>query len=215
MSSLALNSTTFREAVDTLRNIDPMFDMLVKRCGYPKMVQREANFPSLMHIILEQQVSLASAQATFDKLGAHVVELTPETFLPLTDEKLRDLGFSRQKTAYGRGLAQALVSRELVLENLAHLPDEDVHNELVKLKGIGRWTTDVYLMMALGRPDIWPVGDLALVVAMQKLKKLEKRPGQDAMMEYGEPWRPFRSVAAHILWTFYLSPGFKRYQEEG
>ena len=166
------------------------------------------------HIILEQQVSLASAQAAIDKLLNYVGKLTPKAFVQLSDQQLRSFGFSRQKTRYCRGLAEALLSEDLELGRLSQLDDEAAHNELVKLKGIGRWTTDVYLMMALCRPDIWPVGDLALVIAMQKLKDLPQRPDKEQMMTLADPWRPYRSAAAHILWTFYLSDGFKRYPEE-
>jgi len=208
------NQEEFNKAVEELGKRDSALAMLLKRCGMPKMVRRQPGFASLVHIILEQQVSLASAQAAFDKLLNHVGELTPEPFMLLSDEQLRSFGFSRQKTRYCRGLAEALLSGELKLDSLSELDDESAHNELVKLKGIGRWTTDVYLMMALYRPDIWPVGDLALVIAMQKLRALPQRPDKEEMMRLAEPWRPYRSAAAHILWTFYLSDGFKQYPEE-
>lgn len=208
------NTDEFNNAVKELVKRDSGLAMLIERCGMPKMVLRQPGFASLVHIILEQQVSLASARAAFDKLVNYLGNVSPAAFLPLSDEQLKSFGFSRQKTRYCRGLAEALLSGELNLEGLGELEDEAAHNELVKLKGIGRWTTDVYLMMALCRPDIWPVGDLALVIAMQKLKNLPQRPDKEQMMILAEPWRPYRSAAAHILWTFYLSDGFKRYPEE-
>ena len=158
-----------------------------------------------MHIILEQQVSLASARAAYEKLLAAASPLTPARLLEFTDAELKTIGFSRQKTAYCRGLAQALLKRDLDLEALAQLPDTQVRANLMACKGIGPWTADIYLLMVLRRPDIWPVGDLALASAVQQVKGLADRPDSQRMLEIAEPWRPHRAVAARLLWHFYLS----------
>jgi DNA-3-methyladenine glycosylase II len=169
------------------------------------MWDREPGFPTLVHIILEQQVSLASARACFDKLCATVGELTPSSLLALTDGELKEVGFSRQKTDYARTLARAVEGSALVLDTLDELSDDEARHELMQIKGIGRWTADIYLLMALGRPDIWPVGDLALVAAAQRVKGLARRPTADEFHRFGDDWRPWRSVAARLLWHRYLA----------
>lgn len=169
------------------------------------MWDREPGFPTLIHIILEQQVSLASARACFEKLLAEVGRLTPESLLDLDHAAMKRVGFSRQKTEYARLLATALIDGDLDLDGLASLPDDEVRERLMRLKGIGRWTADIYLLMALGRPDVWPVGDLALVVAAKDVKDLDARPTADEFRDLGDAWRPWRSVAARLLWNHYLS----------
>jgi DNA-3-methyladenine glycosylase II len=165
----------------------------------------------LVHIILEQQVSLASARAAFDRLRRAIDPLTPESFLTLTDAELLAIGFSRQKTTYCRYLATALSRGELDLRALSRNRDDGaVKQELIKLKGIGHWTADIYLLMALRRGDIWPVGDLALAVALKEIKRLEKRPGPEEMELIATPWRPFRAIAARLLWHHYLSTPRRR-----
>jgi DNA-3-methyladenine glycosylase II len=177
---------------------------VVETYGPPPLWSRTQGFPTLLYIILEQQVSLASARACYEKLLAAVTRLTPRTFLKLDDETLLAIGFSRQKRDYGRGLARALVSGKLDLDGLATLDDDEARARLMALRGIGRWTADIYLMMALVRMDIWPVGDLALATAAQKVKRLRKRPGPERLETLGRRWKPWRSVAAHILWYDYL-----------
>jgi DNA-3-methyladenine glycosylase II len=154
---------------------------------------------------LEQQVSLASAKATYDRLRATLSPLTPSQFLTLDEVTLKQIGFSRQKTRYSRLLAQALVAGELDLELLADLADEQVRAELTNIKGIGPWTANIYLLLVLRRPDIWPSRDLALAVAVQKVKKLPTRPTPTELEEIAQPWRPWRAVAARLLWHDYLS----------
>lgn len=173
--------------------------------GTPPLWARHADFATLIHIILEQQVSLASAKAAFDKLQEKVGKVTPERVLALSDEEMKAAYFSRQKMGYARNLASAVLEKSLDLNNLDNLSDEKVREELIKIKGIGRWTSDIYLLMAMLRPDIMPKGDLALHVAWQKLKNLEKRPSSDEFIEIAEKWKPFRSVAARLLWHFYLN----------
>ena len=184
---------------------DADFARILQAYGTPPLWAREPGFATLIHIILEQQVSLASAQAAFDKLYNAIAPVTPENFLQLNDFELKVIGFSRQKTLYSRLLAEAIVDGQLDLEGLHLLPDEDVRENLKQLKGIGDWTADIYLLMALRRADIWPPGDLALLVAMQKMKQLVARPTRDEFEKFGEKWKPYRAVAARFLWHLYLS----------
>jgi len=179
---------------------------VLKRLGPPPLWNRESGFPTLVHIILEQQVSLASAKAAFDKLVARVTPLEPASFLELEDPDLKAIGFSGQKGLYCRELSRAVLDGTLDLESLDSLADDEVRAELMKTTGIGRWTADVYLLMALGRPDVWPQGDLALHKAVRDLKGLETPPSSIEFEELGEAWRPWRSVAARILWNHYLNP---------
>ncbi len=154
--------------------------------------------------MLEQQVSLASARAAFDRLVAATDPLTPERFLRLTDAQLLAIGFSRQKARYGRALATALVDGALDLDALAALDDEAVQRILEAIPGIGRWSSTIYLLMVLGRPDVWPVGDMALATAVGEATGLPARPGPDELARIGEAWRPWRSVAARLFWHDYL-----------
>lgn len=172
--------------------------------GTPPMWDRQPGFATLLQIILEQQVSLASAKACFDKLTARLSSVTPENVIKLNDAELKAVGFSRQKTAYARHLAEALLEERIDLDKLHTLPDPDVKAELIKLKGIGEWTSDIYLLMALLRPDVMPRGDIALHTAWHKLSG-DTRPSSDDFLAIAERWRPFRSVAARLLWHFYLS----------
>ena len=154
---------------------------------------------------IETFLTEVGAGAAYDRLLALADPLTPVSFLALAAAALRAAGFSRQKTAYGRHLAQGVLSGQLDLEALAGLDDDDVRARLTAVKGIGRWTADVYLLMALLRPDVWPIGDLALVTAVQRVKRLEQRPGGAAMIAMGEAWRPWRAVAARLFWVHYLT----------
>jgi DNA-3-methyladenine glycosylase II len=204
VSVTTLDGPSYRKALTELASCDSDLGGILDRFGPPPMWDREPGFPTLVHIILEQQVSLASARAAFDRLLGTVGDLTPESLLELDDETLKNAGFSRQKTEYGRILATALIDGSLDLDNLRMLPDDAVRAELMRLKGIGRWTADIYLLMALGRPDVWPIGDLALVVAAQRVKDLDTRPSPEEFQSLGEAWRPWRSVAARLLWHHYL-----------
>lgn len=201
----ALTDATLRTGVAELAQRDPDLKDVLTRLGPPPMWARSPGFPTLIHIILEQQVSLASARAAFDRLLALVSPLTPEGFLALEEITLRAAGFSRQKTTYSRLLATAILQGQLDLDRLALLPDDHVRAALVQLKGIGPWSADIYLLMALRRPDIWPAGDLALQIAAQQVKQLAQRPNAAEMNALAEPWRPWRAVAARLLWHHYLS----------
>lgn len=178
---------------------------IAARLGAPPLWDRPTGFATLIQIVLEQQVSLASAAAAFRRLEAATVPLTPDRFLGLTDAELLAIGFSRQKARYGRALAAALVDGGLDLDSLATVDDGDVQRALEAIPGIGRWTSTIYLLMALGRPDVWPAGDMALATAVAEIKGLEHRPGPHEMELLGEAWRPWRSVAARLFWHDYLA----------
>ncbi len=188
-----------------LADADPDLRRIHSVLGPPPLWARQPGFATLVHIILEQQVSLASARAAFQKLETALGVVTPEKFLPLSDEQLKRIGFSRQKTGYCRQLARAVIDNDLDLRKLEHLEDHSVRSELIRIKGIGAWTADIYLLMALLRPDIWPAGDLALASAMQQIKGLPARPGREEMEQIAAAWRPWRAVAARLLWHHYLS----------
>lgn len=205
MTVSSLDETGYRKALSELAARDADLGRVYEILGPPPMWNREPGFATLVHIILEQQVSLASARACLNKLLAIVGELTPASLLALDDATLRAAGFSRQKTEYARILATALGSGALDLDEVAGMPDDEARECLMEIKGIGRWTADIYLLMALGRPDIWPAGDLALVVAAQRIKGFGARPTPEEFQRLGDPWRPWRSVAARLLWHHYLS----------
>lgn len=180
------------------------FERVYEMYGSPPLWDREPGFATLIQIILEQQVSLASAKACFDKLTARLGEVTPNSLLTLNDAELKSVGFSRQKTAYARHLAEAVLEQRIDLDGLIHLPDAEVKSELIKLKGIGEWTSDIYLLMALLRPDVIPKGDIALHTAWHKLSG-EPQPSSDEFVELAIKWSPYRSTAARLLWHYYLS----------
>lgn len=199
-----INEKNLASACKMLAENDSDLAFIYKTYSTPPLWKRDENFPTLVHIILEQQVSLASALAAFNKLKGKVSEITPEAVLKLSDEQLKVAYFSRQKTIYVRELAKAILDKKLDLQNLQKLPDEAVKTELVKIKGIGNWTADIYLLMAMSRPDVMPKGDLALHIAWQKLTKSELRPTSEQIQIIAEKWKPLRSVAARLLWHFYL-----------
>lgn len=178
---------------------------IVTRHGPPPLWDRAPGFATLLHIVLEQQVSLASAQAAFDRLRAAADPLTPAGFLELSDAELLAIGFSRQKARYGRALANAVVDRSLDLDGLDELEDDAVHEALQAIPGIGPWTSTIYLLMVLGRPDVWPVGDIALAESVGQVKRLGRRPDAVEMARLGDAWRPWRSVAARLFWHDYLA----------
>src|ERR1700754_2413498 len=174
--------SNYQTICDQLASSDPDLQKIIDTHGYPPFWSRPNSFESLVHIILEQQVSLASALSALNKLKERVQELTPARVLLLTDEEMRACYVSRQKTGYIRYLAEALLSGQLKLEDFHHLPDEQIRAQLVALKGIGNWTADVYLMFALQRADIFPIGDLAMVNALKEVKQLPaKTPKEDIL----------------------------------
>ena len=184
---------------------DKSLASIIERHGHPPLWAREPGFATLLHIILEQQVSLASAKTAFDRLCAAIGRPAPQMFLTLDDAHLKAIGFSRQKTRYGRELARAVIEGRVDLETLASADDETVRSVLTTLPGIGNWTVDVYLLLVLRRPDAFAPGDLALLTAVQELRKLERRPTPVEFAAIAEEWRPYRAGAARLLWHSYLS----------
>jgi DNA-3-methyladenine glycosylase II len=200
-----LTPAGLRAGVDELTRREPRFAAVVAAHGHPPMWDRAPGFASLLHIMLEQQVSLASARAAFDRLRALADPLTPATLLALDDAQLRGAGFSRQKTRYARALAAAITDGSLSLESLPGLDDEAVDRTLRTVPGIGPWTAAIYRLSALGRPDAWPTGDLAVAVGIARLWQLPAPPTAAGALTFAEPWRPWRAVAARLLWQEYLS----------
>ena len=183
-----LDEATLAIAVDELAARDPDLAAIVARWGPPPLWDRAPGFPTLVHIILEQQVSLASAQAAFDRLRAATGPAHPGRFLELSDAELLSIGFSRQKTRYGRELATAVIDGSLELDRLPGLDDDAVHAALIAVPGIGPWTATVYLLMVLGRPDVWPIDDIALAQAVAEVKGLDAaRPRPREMISSASP----------------------------
>jgi DNA-3-methyladenine glycosylase II len=199
-----LNEKTLIEGTHFLVENDPEMAFVFQKYSYPPLWARKPGFSTLTHIILEQQVSLASANATFKKLSDFLGEVTPNSFLTLNDEQLRELGYSRQKTNYTRFLANAVLNGDFSFTKLEEMDDEAVKIEMKKLKGIGDWSAEVYLSECLMRTDIMPKGDIAIMEAIKVLKKLEKRPQHEVLLALTEHWRPWRSVGSRMLWHFYL-----------
>ena len=199
-----LNEQNLTEICARLAKTDADLAFIFQKYGTPPLWAREASFSTLIHIILEQQVSLASALSAFNKLKERIVEITPENVLKLSDEEMKACYFSRQKTVYARELSKAVLDGKLDLKSLENLTDAQAKHELKKIKGIGDWTADIYLLMALLRADVMPKGDLALHVAYKKLKNLKSAPSGDEFQKLAGRWNPFRAVAARLLWHFYL-----------
>ena len=200
-----MNQEAFIAGIEELVKRDRDLAKIVDRLGHPPQWQREPGFSTLIRIILEQQVSLGSAKATFERLNDAVSELTPASFLSLDDVELKAVGFSRQKTRYGRELAQAIVNSQLDLNSLEQLDNEEIRNNLTQIKGIGDWTVDMYLMMALQRQDVFPSKDLAVAVAVKEIKNLPSRPQKAELESIAELWQPYRAIATKILWHHYLN----------
>jgi DNA-3-methyladenine glycosylase II len=191
-------------SIDTLIARDRHLAGVVGRAGRPPPFRREPGFATVLLLILEQQVSLASAAAAFRRLCA-LRDPTPKALLSLDDATLRSVGFSRQKTRYAKALAATVMSGTLRFELMDSMTDEEVRSTLTTVPGIGPWTADVYLLSCLGRPDIWPVGDRALRVGTGEVLGLDAIPDEAALREIGERWRPLRSTAAQLIWHDYLA----------
>jgi len=196
---------TYHPICDQLAATDSDLAAIIKTHGYPPFWSRPNTFETLVHIILEQQVSLASALSALNKLRERLTEFTPERLLLLNDEEMRACYVSRQKTIYLRHLAQALTTGQLNLAELENMEDAGVRAKLTALKGIGHWTTDVYLMFVLQHADVFPIGDLAAVNAMKRVKKLPSDTTKEQLLEISLAWKPYRTIATMLLWHFYLS----------
>ena len=200
-----LTEETFNQGLEELADKDQDFAQILKKWGKPSKWEEDAGFSGLVRTILGQQVSVSSASATMKRLCETVVPLTPEKLLEFDDVELKACGISRQKIVYVRELAIAILNHDLDLEKLAVADDTTIRNQLKPIKGIGDWTVDIYLLMSLQRPDAFPKGDLGVILAYQKLKKLETRPTPDELEIIAEDWRPWRAIAARILWHYYLN----------
>jgi len=203
-STLVFNATNFYRLCDKLAKKDTHLAGIILEHGYPPMWIRPASFQSLILFILEQQVSLAAAYAAFKKLKERIGFVTPARILALSDKELRACYFSRQKIVYARELATAVQRKKLVLKRFTRLPEEVIRLELKKIKGIGDWTVDVYLMHSLQRTDLFPLGDIALVNSLKETKQLPKDVSKERMLTIAESWRPYRTIAAMILWHAYI-----------
>ena len=201
----SFNQSNYQNICDELTQSDADLKNIVQSYGYPPMWSRPNTFESLVHIILEQQVSLASALSALNKLRDYVQQITPARVLLLTEEEFRACYCSRQKTAYIKYLAEAILSGQISLQAFKTMPDNEIRTQLTALKGIGNWTVDVYLMFVLQRADIFPVGDLAAVNALKRVKGLPAQTSREEIISIAAQWQPYRTVATMMLWHYYLS----------
>lgn len=199
----------FHQLCNQLAADDASFSTIISVSGYPPFWSRPNTFESLVHIILEQQVSVASALSALQKLKEKIGVVSAENLMFLNDEELKSCYFSRQKTVYARDLARNILNGNLVLAEMETLPDEEIRQKLTSIKGIGNWTTDIYLMFILHRTDIFPVGDLAAVNSLKKIKNLPKETTKERLLQLTEAWKPFRTIATMLLWHEYLSRRIK------
>ncbi|MDE3252577.1 MAG: DNA-3-methyladenine glycosylase 2 family protein [Bacteroidota bacterium] len=200
----SFSSTDFHSHCDRLAKRDPDLKTCLAQYGYPPMWTRKPSFETLIHIILEQQVSLASARSALQQLKKRIGLVTAAKLSKLSDADLKACYFSRQKIVYARHLAEAVTSGNLVIKDLAGFSNEEVRERLTAIKGIGNWTTDVYLMMVLHRKDLFPVGDLALMQSVRHVKKLPPHTTREEILAMSEEWKPYRTMAAFIFWHAYI-----------
>lgn len=199
---LRIDEESLPEALAALGRLDPDCARALAEVGPPPLRFRPPGFATLLRIIVAQQVSLAAAAAIWGRLEAACEPLQPECLLALPDEALRTAGLSRQKVVYARSLSEKLLAGELATPVLETLDDEAAIAAISSVKGLGRWSAEVYLLFSLGRPDVWPADDVGLMMGAQKLKRLPARPDARAMRSLAEPWRPYRAVAARLLWHY-------------
>lgn len=196
--------SNFYSICDKLSRKDKDLAAVIEQYGYPPMWTRPNSFETLVHFILEQQVSLASALAALEKLRERIGQITPERLLQLNDADLRECYFSRQKIIYVKSLAKAIIDNQIDLEEMNTLSDALVREKLIALKGIGNWTIDVYLMFVLRHTDIFPIGDLAVRNAFKAVKGPAKDFLKEEILDMADIWKPYRTIAAMILWHYYL-----------
>jgi len=199
----ALTKQTLAEAARALAARDEHFAYILSSWGPPPMWRRPPGFATLIKIILEQQVSLSSAATMYQRLQLHISPFTSDEFIRVGPGYLRSLGITRQKASYFISLAEASVAGRI--DRLPRMSDERARQELMAIKGIGPWSAVIYLLMVLRRPDIWPSGDIALATAVKELRQLQSLPTASTLLTVAENWRPFRSVAARMLWQYYLA----------
>ena len=200
-----LTSASLSRGARQLVEVDPDLGAVLDRLGKPPLWGRVPGFPALIQIILEQQVSLAAARTMYRRLTSHLGAMTPEAVYAIQVNGLKDFGLTRQKADYCHGLAARILDGSLDLTSVAQGSDESGRQILLAVPGLGAWSVDIYYLMALRRPDIWPQGDLALAVALREVKHLDALPTMKEQQLLSRDWAPWRSVAARILWTHYLA----------
>jgi len=202
---IAFTKKALAEAADSLATRDKDLARILTDNGTPPLWARRPGFATLIRIILEQQVSLASADATYRRLTRNLAPLTSHTILAAGASFLRSLGITRQKATYCINVAEAIRTGQLDLREVGRSDDETAIEKLTCIKGVGPWTAEVYLLMALRRPDIWPTGDIALATAVRSVKGLRERPTPAELDKVADVWRPYRAAAARMLWQYYLN----------
>jgi DNA-3-methyladenine glycosylase II len=210
----ALTHESLAAAVRALARRDRDLAALARRNGLPPMWARRPGFATLVHIVLEQQVSIVAARSLYRRVRERIGGMTPDIIMRTGAMKLHRLGLTRQKAAYCHGLAEAVLDGRLCLTDIARAPDDAGRAALLALRGIGPWSADIYYLMALRRPDVWPVGDLALAVALHEVLGLAARPDARLQQDLSNRWAPFRSVAARLLWHYYLNTRRSRRNQE-
>jgi DNA-3-methyladenine glycosylase II len=213
-SPRTLTHATLAEGVRALARCDRDLAALLARNGMPPMWARRPGFSTLIHIVLEQQVSIVAARSLFRRIRGHLGDMTPELVAGRGIPGLHRLGLTRQKASYCHGLARAILDGSLSLSDIARSADVEGREALLALRGIGPWSADIYYLMALRRPDVWPVGDLALAVALHEVKGLRARPDTRRQLAMSAGWTPWRSVAARLLWHYYLTTRKTRRRKE-
>lgn len=202
---MSFSKENFNSLCDKLARRDKELAKIIEQYDYPPVWHRQEGFATLVHIILEQQVSLASARAAYDMLRKKIGTITPKKVLSLTDEELKGCYFSKQKVVYVKHLASALINKELDLRSFSNMTEAEIRTKLIAIKGIGHWTIDVYLMMVLHRSDLFPLGDIALVNSMKEIKALPKAISRDELETIAAKWKPYRTIAAFLLWHAYIN----------
>ena len=201
---MVFTDKNFKSICNKLAKKDADLQSIIHQHGYPPLWKRTASFETLVHIILEQQVSLASALAALNKLKQKIVQITPQNLFSLSDEELKACYFSKQKIIYTKHLASEIISGQLNLDELNAMDDDSIRTSLLKIKGIGNWTVDVYLMMVLQRSNLFPLGDIALLKSVREIKGLSKEISTAAIKQMAEKWKPYQTIAVFILWHAYL-----------
>lgn len=203
---MGLTAEQIRIGIDSVAAVEPAFGRALAAADYPEPRIRPTGYRTLLRTIVGQQVSVAAAASVWRKLEEELGEdMAPQTLLERDFDSLRSCGLSRQKQGYARSLCELVVSGDLPLENLPR-DDEEAIAELVRIKGIGRWSAEIYLLFAEGRPDIWPAGDLAVMAGLHKILALSERPSEKEARAMSQAWRPHRGAIAIFTWHCYNNP---------